>query len=59
MALDMIGKRGMQKLNLTKEKRIRYAKEILQKELLPHIGIGPNCETKKVQVELHGRQQSV
>lgn len=25
----------------------RYAKEILQKEMLPHVGIGEYCETKK------------
>ena len=25
----------------------RYAKDLLQKELLPHVGIGPACETKK------------
>jgi DNA-directed RNA polymerase beta subunit len=25
----------------------RYAKEILQKEMLPHVGIGEFCETKK------------
>lgn len=32
---------------MTKEKRIRYAKEILQKEMLPHVGISDFCETKK------------
>lgn len=25
----------------------RYAKEILQKEMLPHVGVGEYCETKK------------
>ena len=25
----------------------RYAKEILQKEMLPHVGVGEFCETKK------------
>ena len=25
----------------------RYAKEILQKEMLPHVGTGEFCETKK------------
>lgn len=31
----------------TREQRIRYAKEILQKEMLPHVGISEHCETKK------------
>ncbi|KAK3248848.1 DNA-dependent RNA polymerase II [Cymbomonas tetramitiformis] len=46
VALDYIGKRGST-VGVSKEKRIRYAKEILQKELLPHVGIGDYCETKK------------
>lgn len=25
----------------------RYAKDILQKEMLPHVGVGEYCETKK------------
>ena len=25
----------------------RYAREILQKEMLPHVGVGEFCETKK------------
>ena len=29
------------------EKRIKYAQEILQKELLPHVGVDTNCETRK------------
>ena len=29
------------------EKRIKYAKEILQKEMLPHIEVSDFCETKK------------
>jgi DNA-directed RNA polymerase II subunit RPB2 len=32
---------------VTREKRIKYAKEILQKELLPHVGVDEDCETKK------------
>ncbi|GAB0086319.1 DNA-directed RNA polymerase [Sergentomyia squamirostris] len=32
---------------VTKEKRIKYAKEILQKEILPHVGVSDFCETKK------------
>uniref|UniRef100_A0A0C9RVV7 DNA-directed RNA polymerase subunit beta n=1 Tax=Wollemia nobilis TaxID=56998 RepID=A0A0C9RVV7_9CONI len=46
VALDYIGKRG-QTLGVTKEKRIKYAKDILQKEMLPHVGIGEHSETKK------------
>lgn len=32
---------------MTKEKRIKYAKEILQKETLPHVGVSDFCETRK------------
>ncbi|KAF3794981.1 DNA-directed RNA polymerase II subunit [Nymphaea thermarum] len=46
VALDYIGKRGST-VGVTKEKRIKYAKEILQKEMLPHVGVGEYCETKK------------
>lgn len=46
VALDYIGKRGSA-VGVTREKRIRYAKEILQKELLPHVGVDEDCETKK------------
>jgi DNA-directed RNA polymerase II subunit RPB2 len=52
MALDYIGTRGNIPTQTTKESRIRYAKQILQKELLPHISISPQCETKKVRVRL-------
>ncbi|CAD6188327.1 unnamed protein product [Caenorhabditis auriculariae] len=31
----------------TKQQRIKYAREILQKELLPHVGVSEHCETKK------------
>jgi DNA-directed RNA polymerase II subunit RPB2 len=46
VALDYIGKRGTT-VGATREKRIKYAKEILQKEMLPHVGISQYCETKK------------
>jgi len=46
VALDFIGKRGARP-GVTREKRMKYAKEILQKELLPHVGISEYCETKK------------
>ncbi|KDO75959.1 hypothetical protein CISIN_1g046830mg, partial [Citrus sinensis] len=41
-----IGKRGAT-VGVTREKMIKYAKEILQKEMLPHVGTGDFCETKK------------
>ena len=44
-ALDFIGKRGSQ--SGTKDKRIRYAREVLQKEFLPHISQKEGSETKK------------
>lgn len=47
MALDYIGKRGST-IGATRETRIQYARELLQKELLPHIGMEEFCETKKV-----------
>lgn len=46
VALDFIGRRGTA-TNLTKEKRLRYAGEILQKEMLPHISTDEGFETKK------------
>ncbi|KAI5079014.1 hypothetical protein GOP47_0006685 [Adiantum capillus-veneris] len=47
VALDYIGKRGST-VGVSREKRIKYANEILQNEMLPHAGIGEFCETKKV-----------
>ena len=38
VALNFIGARGA-KPGVTKEKRVLYAKEILQKEMLPHVGV--------------------
>ena len=46
VALDYIGKRGSTQ-GVTQEKRIEYAKHILQREMLPHVAIGPRSETKK------------
>lgn len=46
MALDYIAKRGPT-LGAAKDKRMQYAREILQKELLPHIGIRPYSEQRK------------
>uniref|UniRef100_A0A6G1S8W5 DNA-directed RNA polymerase subunit beta n=1 Tax=Aceria tosichella TaxID=561515 RepID=A0A6G1S8W5_9ACAR len=46
IALNFIGIRGA-KPGVTKERRVKYAKEILQKEMLPHVGVSGFCETKK------------
>ena len=46
VALDYIGKRGMT-VGSTREKRIKYARDILQKEMLPHVGVMDFVETKK------------
>ncbi|KIY69164.1 DNA-dependent RNA polymerase II second largest subunit [Cylindrobasidium torrendii FP15055 ss-10] len=46
VALDFIGNRGTQ-TGLSREKRIRHAQEILQKEMLPHISMSEGSESKK------------
>ena len=46
VALDFIGRRGST-LNMSRAKRMLYARELLQKEMLPHIGLGPQADTKK------------
>ena len=46
VALDFIGKRGSA-TGVTKEKRLRYAQDILQKEMLPHITTDEGFETRK------------
>lgn len=46
VALDYIGKRG-QNSTLTREKRVKTARDILQKELLPHISQAEGSETRK------------
>ncbi|KAF3907769.1 hypothetical protein AA313_de0210242 [Arthrobotrys entomopaga] len=46
IALDFIGKRGNAQ-GINREKRIKYAKEIMQKELLPHISQAEGHETRK------------
>ena len=46
MALDYLGKRGSV-VGVTKERRISYARDILTKEFLPHVGVTPGNETKK------------
>lgn len=45
VALDFIGKRGNQ--TGTRERRTKYAKEVLQKEFLPHISQLEGSETRK------------
>lgn len=44
-ALDWIAKRGS--YSGTREKRLRYARDIMQKEFLPHISQAQGSETKK------------
>jgi DNA-directed RNA polymerase II subunit RPB2 len=46
LALDFIGKRGSA-VNVGRNERISYARGLLQKELLPHVGTDEVCETKK------------
>ena len=45
VALDFIGKRGNQMG--TRDKRIRYARDVMQKEFLPHISQKEGSETRK------------
>ncbi|KAI0155403.1 DNA-dependent RNA polymerase II beta subunit [Hypoxylon sp. FL1284] len=47
VALDFIGKRGRDSHNVQRDRRIRAAKDILQKETLPHISQTEGCETRK------------
>ncbi|KAI1204442.1 DNA-dependent RNA polymerase II beta subunit [Annulohypoxylon truncatum] len=47
VALDYIGKRGRDSHNVARDRRIRAAKDILQKEMLPHISQSEGCETRK------------
>lgn len=44
--MDWIGKRGSV-VGGRKDARIQYARDILQKELLPHVGVIENLETQK------------
>ncbi|ESO10500.1 hypothetical protein HELRODRAFT_158187 [Helobdella robusta] len=46
VALNFIGGRGTRP-GVTREKRIKYAKEIIQKEMLPHVGDSDSCKTRK------------
>ena len=46
VALDFIGRRGTT-TGLNRERRLRYAQEILQKEMLPHISMSENQQNKK------------
>ncbi|KAI3641373.1 hypothetical protein MIR68_000503 [Amoeboaphelidium protococcarum] len=46
VALDFIGKRGTT-VGVRREQRIKYAREILQKEFLPHVGVEEHSESKK------------
>ncbi|KAI5117075.1 hypothetical protein M0805_007952 [Coniferiporia weirii] len=46
IALDFIGNRGTA-TGLNRERRLRYAQEILQKEMLPHVSMSEGSESKK------------
>ena len=46
IALDFIGRRGSAR-NIGRSKRVQYAKELLQKEVLPHVGTEEQSDTKK------------
>ncbi|KAI5192005.1 DNA-directed RNA polymerase II subunit RPB2 [Nematocida sp. AWRm77] len=46
VALDYIGKR-VAPAGYSKEKRVKFAKTLFQKEFLPHVGTSEFCETKK------------
>lgn len=46
IALDFIGNRGTT-TGLSRDRRLRYAQEILQKEMLPHIAMSDGKEAKK------------
>lgn len=46
IALDFIGNRGTT-TGLNRERRLRYAQEILQKEMLPHVSMAEGSESKK------------
>ncbi|OLL21764.1 DNA-directed RNA polymerase II subunit RPB2 [Neolecta irregularis DAH-3] len=46
LALDYIGKRG-QTTGLSRDRRIRHAREIMQKELLPHVSQTEGYESRK------------
>lgn len=47
VALDYIGKRGNGNMGQNRMNRIRAAKDLLQKEMLPHISQTEGCETRK------------
>jgi len=47
VALDYIGKRGNGNAGQNRVNRIRAAKDLLQKEMLPHISQSEGCETRK------------
>ncbi|KAK1753932.1 hypothetical protein QBC47DRAFT_385223 [Echria macrotheca] len=47
IALDYIGKRGNGNTGQNRVNRIRAAKDLLQKEMLPHIAQTEGCETRK------------
>lgn len=51
VALDFIGRRGREP-NLVREQRIAHAEELLQKDLLPHVGTKVNRKQAEALVHL-------
>jgi DNA-directed RNA polymerase II subunit RPB2 len=47
VALDFISKRGSSQTSMNHDRRVRYAREIMQKEFLPHISQSEGSETRK------------
>ncbi|OKL58442.1 DNA-directed RNA polymerase II subunit RPB2 [Talaromyces atroroseus] len=47
VALDFISKRGSSQTSMSHDRRVRYAREIMQKEFLPHISQSEGSETRK------------
>lgn len=47
VALDYIGKRGNQTSGFNRDRRVKVARDILQKEMLPHISQSEGGETRK------------
>src|SRR3569833_3419074 len=47
VALDYIGKRGDRTQGVSRRDRVRASRDILQKELLPHISQSEGCEVRK------------
>ena len=51
VALDYIGKRNNRSIGAQKENRIKWAREYLRKNFLPHVGGQDTWETRKVLID--------